>query len=487
MANLLDYLRWRGDLSFSADPFNEVDNLVLAELCFIDFSHIVSDAPAEGETDDLPTLKEAAGLFFAEHPKESVNMGLFVPAAIVELLDLAASSRRFGSVSLYGYRDIYDETREMQFAALTFRLPDGSDYVAFRGTDDTLLGWKEDLNMGILPVIPAQTEASSYLLDIARHTRRPLRVGGHSKGGNLAVYSATSLPEDLWERVLFVYNNDGPGFRTDRRALPAYQALASRMEHFTPTRSVVGALLSHDDRMTILESDGHGVFQHDGFNWHIMGNAFVRSGDRTRRSLELESALKGMIANMTPEEAADFINAFFYVLGCTGAKTLSDISDEKLRSAYRMGATLFTLKKPLRDALLSALLLFFREKNKVTRKRRAEEKAEKAKKTERAEKADKKTCSGEADASQTETAPALADTTAGVGGSCSTGMNTEKRATGHTFTLGERWKQFTGRFPSRTLRPDTGGAQPKETADIAGTKGTAHTAGASQTPADKKS
>ena len=374
MANLLDYLRWRGDLSFEADPFNEIDNLILSELCYLDFAGIV---PGADKTSAAPVpLKTAAKLLFEKTPPEAMHMGLFVPHAIVDLCLAAAASRRFADIGLYAYDAKLDEAREMQFAALTFRLPDNTDYAAFRGTDDTLVGWKEDLNLAILPAIPAQKEAAAYLAARlkALPDGRALRVGGHSKGGNLAVYAAMTQPLSEIAKIRYVYNNDGPGFRTLPRNNPGYRVLADRMVQFTPENSVVGSLLDHDEDPEVLESEGFSVYQHDGFNWQLMGNRFLRAHGRTKTSEAFESTLKGWIASMGEEDAKRFISLFFKVLSAGGAKTLSDISEEKLRSAYHMTATLLTLDKPTRDTLFYALRLFFKERARVMKERKAAEK-----------------------------------------------------------------------------------------------------------------
>ena len=185
MANILDYLDWRGDLTLSERAFNEVDNLILAEICYLDLSGF---APAGFETQQV-TLREAWDAYFAAHP--TTDMGVLVPAQIPVLVQKAAQTARFGSLRLLGYVNRIDEETQTQFSAMTMLLPDGSAYVAFRGTDDTIVGWKEDFNMAFTPEIPAQRYAADYLQQAAAALAfRPLLVGGHSKGGNLAVYAA---------------------------------------------------------------------------------------------------------------------------------------------------------------------------------------------------------------------------------------------------------------------------------------------------------
>ena len=207
MANILEYLDWRGDLTLSERPFNEVDNLILAEICYLDFSGFV---PAGFQTQQV-TLQAAASAYFTAHPE--TNMGVLVPDQIPVLVEHAAKTARFGDIRLLGYVNRIDEETQTQFSAVTMLLPDGSAYVAFRGTDDTIVGWKEDFNMAFTPEIPAQKYAAEYLRQVsAALPFRPLLVGGHSKGGNLAVYASVFCGQEVQKRILAVYNNDGPGF-----------------------------------------------------------------------------------------------------------------------------------------------------------------------------------------------------------------------------------------------------------------------------------
>ena len=187
MANLMDYLDWRGDLTLEISPFNEVDALILAELSFVDFDGIVPP-PELGR--GLP-LNEAAEAFFARHGGKDVPMGVLVPDTISKMLRKLMTSPRFRNMTLNGYTALLDDSIEQQFAALTIDLGNGSIYISFRGTDDTIVGWKEDLNMGFLEEIPSQKQAVEYVARVARqYSDKTIRIGGHSKGGNLAVYSA---------------------------------------------------------------------------------------------------------------------------------------------------------------------------------------------------------------------------------------------------------------------------------------------------------
>lgn len=363
MANLMDYLDWRGDLTLRQDPFNEVDNLILAELSFVDFGGIVPP-PGEGEG---VSLWEAAEAWFSRHPAgEKIDMGVLVPADIPVMLRKMAASRRFREMKLHAFSDLLDTEQAVQFAALTVECGDGLLYVSFRGTDDTLVGWKEDFHMAVMPEIPAQKLAVSYLRAVAaQFPRRRLRVGGHSKGGNLAVYAAVFSPAAVQRRVEAVWSNDGPGFYADILALPQGQRMAEKITAIVPKSSVVGMLLKHNEDYVVVDSSQVGLMQHDGFSWEILGNRFTRLREVPRSAQRNDQVLKEWVQNMSPEQKERFVDGLFSVLEASGAVTLTDLKEEKLKAMGAMVKAMKDMEKDTRDALAYALKLLVRSNLKV--------------------------------------------------------------------------------------------------------------------------
>lgn len=353
MADLLEYLDWRGDLTLKQAPFCEVDNLILAELAFLDFSGIVP-APAGGPA---VTVREAASRFFVARPAgEKINMGVLVPDKIPELLRKMAASRRFGSMKLSGFVDHLDIENAEQFAALTVETGDGMIYLAFRGTDDTLAAWKEDLMLAYLPEVPAQRMAVEYTVRMAQqYPRRNLRLGGHSKGGNLAIWAGVFVPEKIQRRIRQVWSNDGPGFLADIRVLPQYRQVEKRVVSIVPQSSVVGMLLNHEEKQIIVESSQSGLLQHDGFSWQVLGDRFVRADHMTRQSKLSDRALREWVERMSMEQKARFVDGLFEVLSASGAGTLSDLKEDWLRTAAAMARAMKDMEKDTRDALLYAV------------------------------------------------------------------------------------------------------------------------------------
>ena len=223
MANLMDYLDWRGDLTLEISPFNEVDALILAELSFVDFDGIVPP-PELGR--GLP-LNEAAEAFFARHGGKDVPMGVLVPDTISKMLRKLMTSPRFHNMTLNGYTALLDDSIEQQFAALTIDLGNGSIYISFRGTDDTIVGWKEDLNMGFLEEIPSQKQAVEYVARVARqYGDKTIRIGGHSKGGTspfTARPRAAARSKSVSSPSIITTAPASPGTSARRRATSASQ------------------------------------------------------------------------------------------------------------------------------------------------------------------------------------------------------------------------------------------------------------------------
>ena len=220
--------------------------------------------------------------------------------------------------------NIVDDVQAEQFSAVCVHLPDGRCYLAYRGTDDSILGWKEDFLLSVLDWVPAQRDALEYLERIADDVEGELVLGGHSKGGNLAVYAAVHAPEEVQRRIRAVYNNDGPGFRENIQNTEGYGRIADRVFSVLPQHSMVGILLEQCGQPIIVKSAKVAPESHDGFNWELIGTKFVRCEDFSRSAKAFETAIERAIAGKTQAERREFVDAFFLLLTATGAKTLTE-------------------------------------------------------------------------------------------------------------------------------------------------------------------
>lgn len=316
MASIFDYITWRGDLSFQQVPLNAVDALIFSALAYIRYGGRTAESP------DIPIrLKEASEEFFAQGNCEArvrVKNDL-------ELLRLAADSVRFGQSRLYMYRDAFIPEQETQFAAMTFLLDDSSMFLAFRGTDSSLIGWKEDFNMTFQQTIPAQRLAVQYVREVALERIAPMRLGGHSKGGNLAVFAAARSSPMVQKRILEVYNNDGPGFTEYLMGDPGYLAMVPRVKTYIPQSSVIGMLLEHEEPYTVIRSKTVGVLQHDLYSWELAGPKFVTMEEITESSHFLDATIKTWFAEMTNQERNQLVDVMFGLLSTGGVDHAPDI------------------------------------------------------------------------------------------------------------------------------------------------------------------
>ena len=355
MANIIDYIEWRGDLPFSAVPFNDIDALILCQISYLDFSGIVSERFKE-----YITLDDAASLFrSAKDFSKRRKVGAMINSQTVELLFAAASSKRFGNVKACGYTARFDLQKEEQFSATTFLTGDKHAFVAFRGTDDTIIGWKEDFNMGVLETVPAQTDALGYLTGAMKSIRGRFRVGGHSKGGNLAIYAGANIAGKFKKRIACVYNNDGPGFREETVASPEFRELVPKIRSFYPQFSIVGMLFSHADSYAVVESEQDGIMQHDPFSWHLTKDGFVSLPGFDAASEWFHDTFNAWFRALSEAERSRFVGTLFKVLQATDARTNSELEKNWWQNSAKIVGAFAKLDGPSRDNVIKTVQLLF--------------------------------------------------------------------------------------------------------------------------------
>ena len=325
MADMLDYLAWRGDIEFTQMPVNPVDALIFSTLSYIRFEDIVPDNPHQS----ISLQEAAAGLFSLAEPQSRVRV-----KKDLELLEAVARSARFDNIRMTFYRSILIPEEDTQFAAVTIFLEDGSAYIAFRGTDSTLAGWKEDFNMTFQPSIPAQRLALEYVKEFAAAHPIPIWMGGHSKGGNLAVYAAAKCGPLLQRRIVEVYSQDGPGFSEAMMDDAGYRSILPKVRSYVPQSSVIGMLLEHEEPYTIIRSNQLGIMQHDPYSWMVTGAQFQQVEELTVDSRFLDRTFKTWLSKMTNEERSAFFDTVFELLESTGAERTEEIIRPQNVRAY---------------------------------------------------------------------------------------------------------------------------------------------------------
>ncbi|MGF7144309.1 hypothetical protein HNQ56_002740 [Anaerotaenia torta] len=324
MNNIMNYLDWRGDLSFAQDSLNEVDNLILSTLSYIEFDGIVPFERQEGSAVLSEIAQAAYDVIDFEDPRTRNPFFEHIP----DLLLKAAATRRFGGLRLSCYINRLNYDTSEQFSAIVFTLHEGLHYIAFRGTDDNLIGWKEDFQMSFLDETQSQRDAVEYVRYLLGDLEGKVYLGGHSKGGNLAVYVAASI-EELQHRILAVYSNDGPGFQEKFLASQGYRNILPRIHSFLPKSSVVGMLMEHLEEYVVVNSNERGIMQHNAFSWEVLGRQFVYQSGVKKSSIFLNQAIRQWLNNVTLEERADFVERLFEILQASGLNTVSGITSER--------------------------------------------------------------------------------------------------------------------------------------------------------------
>lgn len=329
MGNIMDYISWRGDLSFEQSQFNEVDNLILACFSYVNLDGIPAVTKQKGIG-----LKKLTEEFMKLHTMKELEADKsFIRLAPFMMMEMAKSVR-FGKCVVRNYvNDIVTEA-EQQFAAMEIVLEDGTSYVSFRGTDDTIIGWKEDFNLST-GVVPAQKRAIEYLQKISEHTDGMLRVGGHSKGGNLAIYGSV-VCKSAHEKILEIYSNDGPGFSREFQELPEMKEMMPKIIRIIPEYSIIGTLLEHEKEPVIVASSSKGLLQHDGFSWEVQGPALVRRDSLNKTALRFIEILHKWIDGMDTEQKRLLIEDLFATLQASGYENLSEVQSGGLKSLAAM-------------------------------------------------------------------------------------------------------------------------------------------------------
>ena len=322
MANMVDYLAWRGDVPFEASPWNEIDGLLIATLSYLDFHG--------GKDPKGWTLEEMARIDLLRQG----TTNSFVNRK--KAFEAMAAGDRFRTCRLHHAIALTDADIGMQFSALCLDLPDGTTCVAFRGTDNTLIGWREDFNMAYTTRVPAQEAAILYLGRAAALSKRPLRLVGHSKGGNLAVYAAAYAKKSVQNRIESIWSYDGPGMNRETSQTEEYLRIKDKIHSFVPQTSIIGMLMDYYEPYTVVHSTASGITQHDPMSWQIYGPRFETLPSIDQTAMVTRETLHEWLQNSTPEQRASFVDALFGMAESTKATKMSELTSEKLKTLLTM-------------------------------------------------------------------------------------------------------------------------------------------------------
>lgn len=327
MMNLSDYINLKGNISFEESPFNEVDNLLFAELSYIDFEGIISPYPSE----KMILLSSATGNLFKAKKKEEIVLGLIIPREIIQICDDTSKSKRYENVRVSNYINKISKEAAYQFSAMCFHMPNDIIYIAFRGTDDTLIGWQEDLNMISTFPVPSQSMAVEYVNTISTiYKNSKIIIGGHSKGGNLAFYSAIFCNNDIKDRIINVYNNDGPGFFKEQIAIEKLNSVDNKLISILPKSSIIGLMFDNIAKNTIIiDTFYKGIRQHDALSWLIEDTAFVRYKSIDNKSIKFKKYVDKVLVKLTDEDRVTLTKNVYDFVMKLSYDTLLQFSENK--------------------------------------------------------------------------------------------------------------------------------------------------------------
>lgn len=339
---IFDYLKWRGDLSFNQSSFNKIDALILSRAVYIPFENIIEEEI---------TLKEALENFL----NSENNMKNVIMENDIELAKSLLNSARFYKLKISNYINNIDLDIEKQFSALTVRLNNQTKIVVFRGTDSTVVGWKEDFNMSFEEHVPAQLEAIEYLKNVMDEDNCNVIIVGHSKGGNLSVYSAIFIDDEYKEKILKIYNFDGPGFNDKIVNDCRYEKVLNKINTFIPQDAIVGTLLERKEIPKIVLSNEKYLMQHDLYSWNIERNDFVYTDNLSKESKFVNENIKLWLNNISVEERKTFIDTLYTTISTINLDMKEIVTDWQ----QSISLIIKTIQDPVfRDMLQKSVKIF---------------------------------------------------------------------------------------------------------------------------------
>ena len=322
MKNMLDYIKEFGHVSFEERAFSEIDALVLTELEYLPLEKVV---PSDENGENFVTVKEIAE-YMQEHKQELFDENpMMITQERHEVSQVIAEAPRFQSLKFFGVVSVWDKDTTKQFAAITVEVEPSVRLVVFRGTDDTLIGWKEDFLMTYSPLVAGQTDAKEYLAKQASLWDGDLMISGHSKGGNLAIYAAATQVEDVQLRIVDIFCFDSPGLYRSVLETKGYQNIVPLAMRYIPQDSLVGLMLESEVPYVIVKSNATGAMQHSAMTWEIEDGQFIKMEKLTKNSQLNDQTFKKWTESVSDEELELFWNVFFELLFSVGIDTVNDL------------------------------------------------------------------------------------------------------------------------------------------------------------------
>ena len=352
MNTIHEYVKQYGRFTFQESPMNEVDNVVFSSLAYLDFSDCI-----DGEEEI--TLSVLAQRYFRRNSSQKIRKNPSSVRKMIETFSLCSKSRRYQDIIVHHFCHVIDETT--QFQALCFTISKGTMFVAFEGTDDSLIGWREDFDMMHTFPIPSQKLAMTYLNQMITRKYHRVYVGGHSKGGNLAMTACMYLPFWKQHKVKQIYNNDGPGFRKEEYESKEFKRIEKKLRVIIPESSVVGLLLYHKKDVQVIKSLGRGIYQHDLSNWLCYG-AYFTPGTLTDEAKNQARRFSICFQKYSYAKKKEFVNILFSLFQKCNITVFSEITNPKISKLIRLINASRKLDKESKELLIDVFRIVLDDK-----------------------------------------------------------------------------------------------------------------------------
>lgn len=348
MANINDYLLWRGDVPIRKEtPFNEIDSMIIARL-----SYLIFDKIKMNEEETIHSIANKMSNFQNEE---------FHFNGDKELIERLGKSIRFKDMKVTDYVENNERENEKQFSAITIHTGRNEIYVSYIGTNASIYGWKEDFNMAFMDNVPCQTEGKTYLRNVSnKYGEAKIRIGGHSKGGNVAIYAAITADKDVKNRILKVYNYDGPGFNENTIEKYGKELIINKIETYFPQDSIIGRLFNHKEKCSVVLSNEKGIMQHDIYSWEVCGTNPVYTKQLTQSSEIMSKTVTNWLDSTTNEQRKIFFDTIFELLYSTNANTFAEISLNLPKSLAIISKKYGEISKEDRQMIIKVTRIFIK-------------------------------------------------------------------------------------------------------------------------------
>lgn len=352
VCNIIDYARGVRS-TFAEKPFRQVDALILAQFSYLDFTRLIASVQE-------PNIWVSIASLYKAEEFRHMTADTFFSRNNRRLLLALCASPRYRNILMNFHENKIDPETEEQFSSVTYKLPTGEVVVAFRGTDPSLIGWKEDFNMLYLYPVPSQLSALRYLEQVAERTSGDMYVTGHSKGGNLAVYSVLCAKDETRQRVKRVYDLDGPGFPSEFLAEQKKSQTQKLVFKLRPEGSIVGVIFESTGKTKVVKCHKMGVQQHEAFNWQIMDDKFVASRTPTLHVKHMDKTLNALAYALDWDQRKIVVDTVFSLLSEIEVESLKDLAPQLMKEREKIFASLKDLDEETMTYIKTLLRSFLK-------------------------------------------------------------------------------------------------------------------------------